>query len=138
MLRRILPGVLITVLVVGALAAVGGLAYRAGIIQGLTQSGKVEFVAPPAGGFYPYHPGLFFHPFSFLGCLVPLFFFFLFFGVMRMVFFRPWGWRHGGPGLMHHGPWGGERGHVPSMFEEWHKRAHGEGAPGEPEPPKAS
>ena len=133
MWRRIIPGVLVMVLLVGALAAVGGMAYRAGVMQGLAQEGKIEFVAPPAGaaGYYPYHAGPFFHPFGFFACLGPLFFIFLVFGLLRMVF-RPWGWRHG---MMHHGPWG-QHG-APPMFEEWHKRAHGGGA-SESEAPKAS
>ncbi len=132
MLRKIVPGVLVAVLLVGALAAVGGLAYRAGMAQGLAQEGKIEFVAPPAGapGFYPHHAVPFFHPFGFFACLGPLFFIFLAFGFMRMLFFRPWGWRHG---MMHHGPWG-QHG-APPMFDEWHKRAHGESAPPKTEEP---
>jgi hypothetical protein len=85
------------------------------------------------GGF---GPGMGFG-FGFLRCLIPLFFLFLLFGLLRFVF-RPWrwggghwgGWR-GGPGGQ--GPWGHG---VPPHFEEWHKRAHGE-APATPNDPNA-
>ena len=71
MWRKIIPGVVVAVLVMGALAAVGGLAYRAGVMQGLAQEGKIEFIAPAAGapGVYSYHAQAFFHPFGFLACL---------------------------------------------------------------------
>lgn len=58
---------------------------------------------PHAFGFFPFFGGF--------GCLIPLLFFFLFFGLLRFVFWghRPWGWRHGygpgygpGPGYWHH------------------------------------
>lgn len=88
---------------------------------------------PFGGGFGPHFgPG-----FGVLGCLVPLFFIGLIFVLFRLVF-RPWGWRGGPGGWRGHGPWGhsGPNGEhaVPPMFEEWHKRAHGEATP-PPTPP---
>lgn len=122
-----------------ALVAVGGfMAYRAGVTQGVAQapvvataiaksaeSGQVAPVPPMYGYGYAY-PGYGFHHFGMFpigGICFGIFFLFLFFGLLRFLFFRPWHreWRH------HHGPWGRnwENG-VPSMFDEWHKRAHGE------------
>jgi hypothetical protein len=77
----------------------------------------------PYYGYGPFHRPFGFG-FGFLGCLIPLFLFFLLFGAFRFLFWGPrWGWHRGG-----HGPWRhawGEGG-VPPMFEEWHKRAHGQ------------
>lgn len=128
--RFLISGLLVLVLLAGA-AGVGVIAYNYGVAQGLMQSGQI--VAPEGGAVpyaYPYYGPFFFHRpffgFGLLGCLFPLLFFFVVFGLLRALFWRgPWGWgRRGGWG--HHGPWG--KG-VPPMFEEWHKRAHGE-APG--------
>jgi hypothetical protein len=61
--------------------------------------------------------------FGFFGFFFTLFLIFLAFRALRFLFWGPrWGW-----GSHHYGPWGRswENG-VPSMFEEWHKRAHGE------------
>ena len=121
---------LLFVLALVALVAVGvGIpAYNAGVAQGLAESGKI--VAPPvAGAPYVYGWHGYYGPFGFgfglLGCLVPLLFFFLFFGLVRGIVWRGgWG-RHG----WHHGGW---EGGVPPMFAEWHKRAHGE-PPAEPQ-----
>lgn len=68
---------------------------------------------------------------GFLQCLIPLFGLLLLFAAFRF-FFQPWGWRRGWGG---HGPWGhgGPNGeHLPPMFEEWHKRAHGQTPPAPP------
>lgn len=117
--RTISVVVLVLLLIAGAIG-VGAYAYNVGVAQGLAESGKL--VAPAPGVVpYPYYGPYFFHgPFGFgyglLGCLVPLLFFFLFFGLLRGIFWRGhWGW--GG----HYG-WR-EKG-VPPMFEEWHQRAH--------------
>ena len=134
--RIILIGLLVLALLAGAVG-VGVYAYNAGVAQGLVQSGKL--VAPEGGvAPYPYYGGpFFFHQpfgfgFGFLGCLFPLLFFFLIFGLLRGIFWRgPWGWRHGWGGG-HHGPWG--KGGVPPMFEEWHRQAHGQSAPPESQP----
>jgi hypothetical protein len=116
---------------VAALAGIAFFAFQAGVAQG----SPVTIQAPsgqtvPPYPFYGYGYGMPFHrPFGFgLGCFGPLlalFLLFLAFKSFRMMLWGPrWGW--GGPGS--HGPWRhgwGERG-VPPMFEEWHKKMHGE------------
>jgi hypothetical protein len=130
--------ILAALVLVAAVAAIGYFAFQAGIAQG----SPVTIEAPsgqtaPVPGPYPYYGwGMPFHrPFGFgFGCFGPLLVLFLFFLAlrsMRMLFWGPrWGWGH-----HHHGPWGRhwENG-VPPMFEEWHKRAHGEA--GQPEEKK--
>lgn len=139
---RVIRGILITLLVVGALAAVGVYAYSWGLQQGALQNAQI--VVPQGDGVtapvYPYG-GPFFHygsgfgrwgwGFGPLGCLFPILGFFLLFALLRGLFWGfGGGWRRGYwggyGGWRHQGP--------PPMFEEWHKRAHGE-AP--PEPPKS-
>ena len=130
MYRRIFFGIaLLVVLALGA-AAIGGVAYRAGMTQGLADSGKL--VAPQIAAPYGYHGGpmFFHHPFGFglLGLLFPLLGIFLVFSLVRGIFWRgPWGWRgHGMHMAGKHGPWGNG---LPPMFEEWHKQAHGQTSP---------
>ncbi len=120
--RRVVFGVLLTLVLIGAAAAIGIAAYNAGVAQGLAESGKL--VGPESGGgvpFYGYGRPFFFHrPFGFgcFGLLFPLLFIFLIFALLRGLFWRPhWGWGGG----MRHGPWGQG---VPPAFEEWHRRAH--------------
>jgi hypothetical protein len=140
--RRVVLGIVVTLLAVGALAAVGVYAYNWGLAQGAMQNAQIvvpganpgEGVAPvyPFYGapFYHYGPGfgrwgMGFGP---LGCLVPILGFLLLFLLLRGLF-GGWGggWRrHGWGGPQHFGP--GERG-VPPMFEEWHRRAHEGGQP---------
>lgn len=121
-------------LLLGLVAGGAFMAYNAGVAQGIAQAPEVaeanqgsagsgQFIPPMMGYGYPYgfgHPH-FFNPFGAI-CFSFLFLF-LFFGAMRMIFFRRM--RHG---WGHHGPWGkGWEGNAPPHFEEWHKRAHGEG-----------
>lgn len=114
--RTILAIVLVLILVAAG-ASIGFWAYNAGVAQGMVESGKV---AAPAQGFapYPFYYGPFFHPFGFglFGLLIPLFFLFLFFGLLRALFWRG---RWGG-----HGPHGRWADGTPPMFDEWHRRAH--------------
>jgi hypothetical protein len=112
------------------IAAIAGIAFFA-YQSGVTHGSPVTLEAPsgqsvPAPYPYPYY-GMPFRPWGFgfgcFGILIPLFLFFLAFSAFRFLLWGPrWGWRH-----HHHGPWGREwNGDVPPMFEEWHKRAHGE------------
>lgn len=130
------PGVLI---VLGLIVGAGAFGYKAGIARGVIQapevaaaieksaeSGQVAPVMPMYGYGYPRAYG-FGHPHFFFpigGFCFSIFFLFLFFGAMRMIFFRRmrYGWGHHG----HHGPWGKWEDGVPPRFNEWHKRAHGE------------
>ena len=115
---------------IAAVAGVAFFAYQAGVAQGspiTIQSPSGEAAPLP----YPYYGyGMPFHgPFGFgygFGCFGPLLVLFLVLIAFRAFRFAlwgsRWGWGH------HHGPWrhGWGEGGVPPMFEEWHKRAHGE------------
>ncbi len=114
---RIVFTVLIVLVIVAGVLGIAGYAYNIGLTQGMASTGKLEVPATGAVP-YPYFYRPFgFHPFgwSFLSCLLPLFIFFVLFGVMRMVFWRV---RWGG---MHHRKW---EGGVPPMAEEWHRKMH--------------
>ena len=119
-------------LVIGLIVGGGAMAYRAGMAQGISQApavataiskaaenGQVAPVPPmmygngygyPYGygpGYYPMMGHHFFGFFPFGAICGSLFFLFLFFGFMKMIFFRRmWGGygRHGhhGPPWMHH------------------------------------
>ena len=121
--------ILSALVLIAAIAGIAYFAFQAGVAQGSpvtiqAPSGDGNVVPAP----YPYYGyGMPFHrPYGFgfgLGCLGPLLVLFLLFLALRafrFVFWGPrWGWGH-------HGSWRhgwGEHG-VPSMFEEWHKRAH--------------
>jgi hypothetical protein len=105
------------VLLVG-IAAVGYVAYNAGLAHGQTAVPAAQLVAPMyRSGEWHGMPGLSVLPF--LLCLAPFFLCFFIFLPLRMIF---------GPHRMHmmhmHGRWHGEEGDVPPPFEEWHRRAH--------------
>jgi hypothetical protein len=122
------------ILVFVLLAAIVGLAafaYYAGVAHGTTQTALLNAGAAPAP-VYPYYGMWYGYPFfGFLGCLVPLFLFFMAFIALRGLLFHG----RGGCGMRHHGPWGGYPGggrqdwkeNVPPMVEEWHRKMH-EGA----------
>ena len=120
--RRVLSGILITLLVVAALAAVGVYAYSWGVAQGALQNAQIVVpdgdalpgpIYPYGAPFHRFGPG--FGPWGFgfgpLSCLFPILGFFLLFGLFRLIFWGG-GWRRG---------WGGPHGGL----EEWHRRAHG-------------
>ena len=124
-------------LLVGLMIGGGVMAYRAGVAQGIAQAPQVataisnaaesgQPLLVPAYGYgygYPYygfHPHFGFFPFG--GIFGIILFFFLFFGLMRMIFFRRWAW---GYGHMHrHGHW---KGYGPWGPPPW-ARESGEGA----------
>lgn len=128
-------GVLILLSLIGG---AGFMAYKAGVTQGIAQApevaaaiekaaenGQVAPVVPMYGYGYPQPYGFghphFFNPFG--GICLSIFFLFLFLGFMKMMFFR----RMAHHGWGHHGPWRKSwEGGVLPMFDEWHKRAHGE------------
>jgi len=104
-------------LLVGLMIGGGVMAYRAGVAQGIAQAPAVaealsnaaengQGVPVPGYGYgygYPYYgfrPHFGFFPFG--GIFGFILFFFLFFGLMRLIFFRPWGWHMYG-----RGPWKG-------------------------------
>ncbi|HEV7920935.1 MAG TPA: hypothetical protein VGR02_09125 [Thermoanaerobaculia bacterium] len=98
--------------ILGALllaVVVGGIAYNAGVTQGMVQSGKIVTVAPPAGAYpyaYPYPYYGWHRPWGLGFFFAPLFFIFFWFIVVRGLFGR------------YRGCNGGTR------FEEWHRRMH--------------
>ena len=110
----------IAILVIGGLIAVG--AYDAGLSQAVVQTAPAASGAPAVyyGHPYGYGWGFGFFPFGFL---FPLLGIFIFFGLLRMLFW-------GGRGYYGHRGWygDGQQHDVPSRFDEWHKRAHGDTA----------
>jgi hypothetical protein len=113
---------------IGVIAAIGYFAFQAGVAQGspITIEAPSGETAPVP---YPYHWGWgmpFHRPFGFgfgfFGFLFLLFLFFIALRALRFLFWGPrWGWGH-----HQHGPWGRWENGVPPMFDEWHKRAHGQ------------
>ena len=118
---------------VAAIAGIAFVAYNAGLANGspitLNAPEGQTYPAP----YYPHGHGFGmpvpFFGFGCFGILITLFLFGMAMKAFRMMAFG----RHFGHMHAHgHGPWRhgwGEKG-VPPMFEEWHKRAHGE-APAE-------
>lgn len=107
-----------------AIAGIAFLAFNLGAVQHtqLQMNGGAQAPAPYAG--YGYWRLL---PFLGFGCLAPLMAIFLLFLAIRAFSFLFWGPRFGHR-HMHRG-WGRgemEEGHVPPMFQEWHRRAHAE------------
>jgi hypothetical protein len=133
---RIIFTTLVVLGLLAGLAAVGAYVYNAGVAQGLLQSENVQVVVPEAGGgavpYVPYARPFWWGPWGFgfgcFGLLIPLLLVFLLFAALRGLFWGgPWAWRGGWHRPWGHKPWMGEGRGVPPFFEEWHKRAHGEG-----------
>jgi hypothetical protein len=120
--RRFAAGVALVLIALVVGAAIGTTAYRAGVVRGVADAGRLPApdpgtaVAPP----YPYYGPFWYHgPWAFapFGFLFPLLFIGLMFVLLRGLF---WGRRCGA-----HGSWSTD---IPPRFEEWHRRAH-ESAP---------
>ena len=109
-------------LLVGLMIGGGVMAYRTGVTHGIARAPEVAEalssaaesgqVAPVPGYGYGY-PGYRMYPhfgfFPFSGIFGFILFIFLFFGLIRLIFFRPWGWHYG---HMHgRGPWKGHGRH---------------------------
>ncbi len=118
---RIVSGLVL----LAVIAAIGFFAFQAGVAKGspITIEAPSGETMPMPYPHYGYGYGMRgHHPFGFgFGCLIPVF------GVLllvlalksfRVMMWGPrWGWRG------RHG-WGEHN--VPPMFDEWHKKAHGE------------
>jgi hypothetical protein len=114
---------------IAAVAGIAFFAYRAGVAQGspVTIEAPSGEAVPLSYPYYGYGPR--FHPaFGFgFGCFGLILTLLLFFLALKAFRFAVWGPRWG---------WGGRHGHwsrrwengIPPMFDEWHKRAHGEQA----------
>ena len=109
--------IFLAIVVLGGLIAVG--AYDAGASQAVVQAVPAASGVPVVYYGHPYGWGFGFFPFGFL---FPIFGIFLFFALLRGIF---GGWGRGYYG--HRGWYGdGQQHDVPSRFDEWHKRAHGD------------
>jgi hypothetical protein len=124
--RRIVFAILMAViLLVGALV-IGGVAFNAGVAQGIAQSAQVA--GSDGGNALRYYGSPFFFPrpfgFGFIGILITLFVIFLVFGVMRRIFWFGSMRMRGFHGWASH--WDGDlpAREVPPMFAEWHRQAH--------------
>lgn len=120
---------IVSVLVlIAAVAGIAFFAFQAGVMRGSPvtieapagDSNTVPAPYPYYGYGMPFHRPHFGFGFGFFGFLIPLFLFLLALRAFRFLF---WGSRWG----HHKGHWGRHwEGGAPPMFEEWHKRAHGE------------
>jgi hypothetical protein len=121
---RILAGFLL----LAAIAGIAFIAYQSGVTHAAVVVSQTSGSTAPAP--YPYYYGWVWPPFLFpFGCFVPLiglFLIFIAFHAFRVMVWGPRRWE-GRRMYGHHGPWGGDSTNgVPSMFEEWHKHAHGQ------------
>ena len=124
--RSIVFRIVMALVLIGAVCALGALAFNAGMMQGLAQNTQAQ-AGSPAVAPYPLYIMPYGYPFWFGGFglgffIVPFIGLFIIFGIMRAIFWhsRP-GWRR------MHGGWGStdETGNaVPPMIEEWHRRMH--------------
>jgi hypothetical protein len=120
-------GLLVTLIV---LTIVGVIAYNVGWSEGLaTHVPEGTAAVPPYYYGYGPHAG-----FGIFGLFWFLFILFGLFFLLRLAFFGRRHWGGGG--------WGYKGGHgygmppgIDERMQEWHKRAHGEQAPGTPPPP---
>ena len=116
---------------VAAIGAIAYFAFQAGVAQGspITIEAPSGETVPAPYPYYGYGYGPFHRPwgfgFGFFGFLLTIFLIFLAFRAFRFLLWGPrWGHRYG--------PWGRSWEHgVPPMFEEWHKRAHGQSSDSE-------
>jgi hypothetical protein len=116
MRRAFVIGVVLLLALAGIGIGIG--AYHAGFNHGLDQvasGARVVHVVGPGYGGFPF--GLFLFPLVFIGIFL----------LLRGAF---WGRRWGGPGSG--GPPGSGRWGRGEMFEEWHRKQHGEGTQDHP------
>lgn len=124
---RIFWRILAALVLIAAIVGVGFYAYGLGFAQKVATTTTTNPVPAPYAYPWPHYYGFGFG-WGFLGCLIPLFLFFLILGSFRAVIGHgPMGWRRH---WHHHGPWGwhdeeGKEGkEVPPFFAEMHRRMH--------------
>ncbi|HWL48765.1 MAG TPA: hypothetical protein VNT92_02730 [Acidimicrobiia bacterium] len=124
MRRNVVGTVLITLLIVGALGAIGFGLWQMGYQRGLVETGT-EVVTRTVNGIHGWWgPGFGFGGFGFFGLFFKVLLFFLLFGLIARLFFGPRRW--GGPGPYWGRGWHeGQGSPVEQHMTEWHDRAHG-------------
>jgi hypothetical protein len=122
MRRNVVGTVLITLLIVGALGAIGFGLWQMGYQRGLVETGA-EVVTRTVNGIHGWWgPGWGLAGFGFFGLFFKVLLFFLLFGLIARVFFGPRRW--GGPGPYWGQDWHEGQGSPEQRMTEWHDRAH--------------
>ena len=122
MRRNIVGTVLITLLIVGALGAIGFGLWQMGYQRGLVETGA-EVVTRTVNGIHGWWGPGWGIGFGFFGLFFKVLLFFLLFGLIARFFFGPRRW--GGPGPYWGRDWHEGEGSPEQRMTEWHDRAHG-------------
>src|SRR5215218_9919342 len=133
---RTFAGIILSIVAISVIVGLGAGVYNAGIQQGIIEAGRVPAGQVVTTG-YHYGWGAGFNLFD---ILIPLFFLFILFGLIRAAFGGGRGWGHGYRGGYGDGPgrgWDADRGpggwreERERRMAEMHRRFHeSEGSPG--------
>lgn len=140
---KIIYKIVIAVVLIGAVAALGYFAYRAGVADGIAQNIDIEALqegaVPFKRGMHPGMTGYHYRGFIFMRILGGLFLFFIIIGLIRKLFFRRsfTHWHLHRPGRRN--CWHGDfKGDVPPYVAAMHKRMHDDLEEDDPGDEKAS